>query len=368
MKKRLFSTLLSLVMVVDMTVPAFATELKSFSDVPTNHWAYKDIMNMVSKGVIAGTTTPDANGVGTFAPNAPMTRAQFVTVVTRYLYPTDLAEMGDRPEGTPWFFNNYQLALEKGILTNNDFAMNNMDVPMTRQEMAMVIVRACGELGETTTSTISNSRIPDYNSIGTAYRSYVKVAYSKGIIAGTDQAGTFNPLGTLNRAQASAVLNRLIEPETRKTIKDVEKTETVPQSTSSFVEGERHSYDIVKAGTTVTRKDGTKVVLAYKYGVLGAGQNVDIWSNCYAPKTGFVFEEGKIGPDSAIMSKSPYRNEMFSKKQWSTIYVNSRPASSIIGDYDGEAFNEYWIWDADAFNHGTGKNSGAWIWQGGDLA
>ena len=363
MKKFLICVLM-MAMLMSSVITASASTVTSFSDVKPSDWFYSFVMPVVEKGLLSGTSTP-VNGVGTFSPNQPMTRAQFITVVTNYLYGDEVAQM---PKGAKWYSNFLQTAIEKGLIGKYDFPEQKINEPMTRQEMAYVTIQATRSIGEADGSLVDNSRIPDYNSIGTAYRSYVKVAYSKGIIAGTDQAGTFNPLGTLNRAQASAVLNRLIEPETRKTIKDVEKTETVTQSTSSFVEGERHSYDIVKAGTTVTRKDGTKVVLAYKYGVLGAGQNVDIWSNCYAPKTGFVFEEGKIGPDSAIMSKSPYRNEMFSKKQWSTIYVNSRPASSIIGDYDGEAFNEYWIWDADGYNFGTGKNSGAWIWQGGKTA
>ena len=85
------------VMVASMTVPVMADYKVSFNgssavvsqvenrtkliftDVPSSHWAYKPIMNMVNKGIIAGTTTP-VNGVGTFSPDSPMTRAQFITV------------------------------------------------------------------------------------------------------------------------------------------------------------------------------------------------------------------------------------------------------------------------------------------------
>ena len=63
-------------MVAALSVPAFAYELKSFSDVAEDHWAYKAIMRSVELGLIAGTKAPDANGVGEFNPNANMTRVE----------------------------------------------------------------------------------------------------------------------------------------------------------------------------------------------------------------------------------------------------------------------------------------------------
>ena len=115
------------------------------------------------------------------------------------------------------------------------------------------------KLGEDKGILISTSRIPDYNSIGTYYRNYVQIAYSKGFIAGVDNAGTFNPMGTLNRAQAATVLYRLVEPSTRADI-DLSTPvvkEEIQQSTGTqtFREGEKHNKP--QAGDVVIRKDGT---------------------------------------------------------------------------------------------------------------
>ena len=85
--KRFVTAILSLVMVAGLSVPAFAYELKSFSDVAEDHWAYKAIMRSVELGLIAGTKAPDANGVGEFNPNANMTRAQFIVVTMRAVAP-----------------------------------------------------------------------------------------------------------------------------------------------------------------------------------------------------------------------------------------------------------------------------------------
>lgn len=112
----------------------------SFKDVPSSHWAYKPIMNMVNKGIISGTTQP-VNGVGTFAPDSPMTRAQFITVVTRYLYPNELKTV-KVAEGSAWYAGNYDVAVDMGLIYEHEFSADAsvMNQSMTRQEMAMVLV------------------------------------------------------------------------------------------------------------------------------------------------------------------------------------------------------------------------------------
>ena len=288
--QRIFSGILVIALAITLSVPAFAYELKSFSDVPSDFWAHDAIMDMVSRGMFAGTKAPDANGVGEFNPNGTMTRAQFITVITRYLYADKLAGMA-KAEGDPWYANNYIVAVQEGLIKKSDFSMDAkvMNVGMSREEMAYVLVRAMEVMGESSGSTVSNSRIPDYNKIGTAYRSHVKIAYTKGLIVGTDAAGTFNPKGTLNRAQAATVIYRLIAPETRKPVDPngggitvspddgVNKGQVATGTT--WVEGEKHDYTAVKAGATVVRADGTKVVLKEtKVGniyILGYGQGVD---------------------------------------------------------------------------------------------
>lgn len=80
---------------------AASVAVSSFSDVPSSHWAYKNIMAMTSKGLFSGTTTP-INGVGTFAPDKTMTRAEFVTVVMRAMYADELNAMPKVGAGEAW--------------------------------------------------------------------------------------------------------------------------------------------------------------------------------------------------------------------------------------------------------------------------
>ena len=358
---KLTAFVLSLIMLTGACGTGYAVgEVKSFSDVNEGHWAYDAIMDMaINRGMINGTTSPDANGVGKYEPDASMTRAQFVTIVTRYLYPDELAEFEKAPDD-PWFMGNYVVAIQEGLLNKSDFALSEMGQPMTRQEMAMVLVRAMAETGENTDiQVVKDSRIPDYNQIGTKYREFVKIAYTKGLINGTDSAGTFNPKGTLNRAQAATVIYRLLEEGTRNPIDVKEESNNqqeqdnggdVQPSGYSWVEGQFHNPP--KVGDTVIKADGTKVVLKIgPGGVLGAGQGVNIWSG--------VYKEGecpgvKYTGDGTPLVYNAYSGEMHTQTQWNLINAATHPGR--VQGKDGEIRNYWWKW-SDIFTD--------WVWLGG---
>ena len=340
-----------------------ATPLTSFKDVAPTRWSHDAIMKMVKMGLFSGTTTPDANGVGTFDPASTMTRAQFITVVTRYLYADELeaksAELKAAGAETQWYTSNYQVAVDKGLLTPYELGgYEGMQTPMTRQEMAMVLVRACDAKGEERGTTIANSRIPDYNSIGTAYRSYVKVAYTKGLIAGVDQQGTFLPSGTLTREQAAMVLYRLVDEGSRSPIDVNAPIVVVPSQTqSTWVEGQKHTLADMKEGAVVVKADGTKVVLKRDpaFGnVLGAGQGVDIFTGLVdkhgdtAKIDGSVwgYNNGILGKDLTVLKKCSITGEVHTEQEWNLISLATDPNGEYRGDYDGERFNTWWVWHA----------------------
>ena len=53
--QRVFSGILVIALAITLSVPALATDLKSFSDVPTTFWAHDAIMDMVSRGMWSST-------------------------------------------------------------------------------------------------------------------------------------------------------------------------------------------------------------------------------------------------------------------------------------------------------------------------
>ena len=258
--------------------------LKGFRDVIKNDpnnagWAYNAIMDMVEMGLFAGTESPDANGYGLFSPNSPMTRAQFVTVVTRYLYADELDAM-NKEFGKPdvWYEYNYEVAVDHGILKESEFdgSENVMKVPMSRQEMAMVLVRAAAEKGEHAEQLVHTQRIADYDTVGGYYKEYVRQCYSMGMICGTDSKGTFAPKGTLTRAQAATVLYRLVNSDNRIEVDfSVPQAQVQQQASGITIKEGQQSSRPAKAGDTIVKADGTKVVLKVgPHGVLGEGQGV----------------------------------------------------------------------------------------------
>lgn len=362
--KNILKTILALTLVLSLSTIALANEQKvsEFSDVPADHWAYTSIMAMTEKGLFSGTSTP-VNGVGTFSPDKTMSRAEFVTVVVRALYKDELTALPAVSKGTPWYSNAYSLAIDKGLLNKSELNGGDLSQPMTRQEMAMVLVRAAEKNGETPSQLIDTGRIADYSTVGTAYKDYVVKAYSMGMLCGTDNKGTYAPLNSLNRGAASMVLYRLVEPSSRQEVDfSAPTTPTTPETpqgqSQKWVEGEQH-YGNPKVGDIVV-KNGKEITLKLGYGnVLGAGQGIDLYSGLVL-KTGAVVGDGTSWLDGRTLRKDPISGEMHTGQMWSAI-ANSDDVYPVglVGDYDGEAYGLWYKWNS---------NLNKWDWYGPDFS
>ena len=205
-EKKWITLVLIMAMAFSLAIPAQAT-IVSFDDVPEGGWYYDAVMACAEKGLVSGI------GNNQFAPEKTMTRVEFITVVVRYLYPDAIKNYdGDKSQ---WWTPYYNIAVQENLIKTTEFTKADMTVAMNRQEMALVISRALAELGQTPDKVVDSGKIADYSTIGSYYKDAVRVTYTAGIISGVDTNGTFSPMGTLTRAQACTVLNRLTEPTTR---------------------------------------------------------------------------------------------------------------------------------------------------------
>lgn len=204
-------------------VSIYAAET-SFSDVQPGDWYYDSVMEMTSMGLFAGT------GNGEFSPNRAMTYAEFLTVIFRYLKGDELAEIPVL-DGEVWWEPTLQLGFKYGIV--KDRAV--MAAPINRENAAQLIVMAAYMQGEMPESVVPINTIPDIAEVGntlktnfpngqthfdslnlpTAKRTAVLKAYSFGLMGGIDDSGTFAPHNNLTRAEATAVLYRLINKDAR---------------------------------------------------------------------------------------------------------------------------------------------------------
>lgn len=359
--KRMLSSFLCAVMLVGtLTIPAFAAELKSFKDVAANRWSHDAIMEMVDLGMFSGTTTPDANGVGTFNPTGTMTRAQYIVVVTRYLYGKELDGM---ERGTYWYSNNYDLAVKHGLITKSEFSIDTLNNPITRQEMALVAVRTAQAQGETMPTLVSTDRIADYATIGNYYKDFVVKAFSMCLISGYDDKGTFGPQDTLTREQGAMVAYRLVKPDTRNLPETNTQEETKPNTEGAITikEGQQSSRP-AKAGDTYVKADGTKVVLKVgPNGILGEGQGVAPDKNLKTEASGwtgdrFNFIASKTGnlTDSlgnTLQNGRYIVNYTTGEGHWDTewkVLMAKYPAPAKNGSYDGQISTDpysLYYWD-----------------------
>ena len=349
--KKIITLILALALTLSMSTAASAAELLSFRDVPSTHWAYKDIMRSVELGLVQGTKAPDENGVGEFDPDGMMTVAQFITVVVRAVEPGQEFDKGD---STLWYAGTWNEAVNLGILGKNDFGGVNgakASKAITREEMAYVITNALDYMGEKPDQIVDVSRVPDLGEVSAAYRNEVLNVYSLGIICGINDAGTFSPGGVLTRAQASAVMNRILDKDSRKKVEFGKVPSAVSQTVAgvqTWVEGQSHSKP--KAGDIVIKSDGTKVVLKVGYGgVLGAGQGVDIYSGFVNVDYSVTGVNASGFRDGSPVLKDNITGETHTKDEWVAIQASAGPRNSdgtaALGSYTGEVRNTWFTWN-----------------------
>jgi hypothetical protein len=195
--------------------------VQSFTDVRTGDWFYDTVMNMTARGLFAGKGEV-VNGVGIFAPQDAMKRAEFNAVLARILF-GDIAN--EQVVGKPWWYKSDSLLRNSAIVGINDFT-DSVEVAMTREEMAYMCQKSF-DWGRIWGSKISKDPvvydnfdgakdiIPDYGNIDVRYVKAVEFCYSQGILCGVDNQGTFKPKGNLTRAEAATVIYRLLEKEAR---------------------------------------------------------------------------------------------------------------------------------------------------------
>jgi hypothetical protein len=191
--------LLSVVLVLNSSV-AFGKDRKEiFTDMDSSHWAYENIMKMTQTGMIAG--YPD----GSFRPNASVTHGEFIRMAT---IAADLSSLPAK-QGEHWALPYYNTGLNNFLFSQYDISEAHLDKPIRRAHMALIaseIVKTKGEL-DNYSEILEKIGDVDYR---TQYEHHIVRAYGMGILAGYPD-GTFRPFGTLNRAEAASVIQRLQE-------------------------------------------------------------------------------------------------------------------------------------------------------------
>lgn len=216
MKKRTARVLLAaLCLALLLELPAAAA---GFPDVPQDAWyaTYIDQITSYNPDIIGGYED------GTFRPEGTVTRGEFLKMVTMA---SDCFTVVDASCQVHWAAKYYKMARENGALTVDPSfgtllftcTAANLDAPITRAEMAVVVSNICDKLfrENRVTMTAPETHIPDYTAIDTAYRDAAVQAFGKGVLTGYAD-GSFGPDGVLTRAEAATVIYRMLWSGDRK--------------------------------------------------------------------------------------------------------------------------------------------------------
>ena len=167
------------------------------------HWAEADINDMAKRGIVSGVTET------TFEPEREITRAEFAALVARALRLT--AQNGAAFEdvaANSWYADEVAAASAAGLISGYD-GFFRPDDTITREEMAVIIVKACQfRGGETVTGQID--RFADKDDISSWALTYADQAVSTGLISGMT-ADTFAPRNNATRAQVTSLLKRMLD-------------------------------------------------------------------------------------------------------------------------------------------------------------
>jgi len=177
----------------------------NFIDIGTGHWAYNAVLNLFSKGIIAGFED------NTFRPNELVTRSQFAAMLTNTLKLDSKGKTQTFKDVPPnsWDFKAVEAA--KSYLTG--YKNNKGELyfygsrPAVREDMAVALVKAL-DLKVVSDDEALEEIFADYDSISENLRDFVYTAYKEKIMIGSD--GKFNPQGYLTRAEAAALLDNAI--------------------------------------------------------------------------------------------------------------------------------------------------------------
>ena len=177
-----------------------------FSDVSASYWGYDAISILSGKGISG---YPD----GTFLPNKQITRAEFCTIMDRVLnlttYSPQMPTLTDVNTGD-WFYQSVQAAVYAGIAKGYGDGTFNPNAPISRQEIACVLVQALGKSQLADANAQAVTRFVDDHNIAWWSRGYVYLALQQGIAGGYPD-NTFRPGNETTRAEACAMVDNFLK-------------------------------------------------------------------------------------------------------------------------------------------------------------
>ncbi|GMX62598.1 hypothetical protein Elgi_24030 [Paenibacillus elgii] len=177
---------------------------KNYSDVPSMHWAYSTIQELSARHIVNGVTN------SSFAPAQDVSRAEFASLLVRTLHlkSSETAPFGD-VAGNAWYAKEVSAAYKAGIITGDSRQMFDPNRSITREEMAIMLVRAY-EYRTGVKLEKASTELSDASMISDWALPYVHRAVKAKLLTGR-QEGLFVPAEHTTRAEAAQAVYNLLK-------------------------------------------------------------------------------------------------------------------------------------------------------------
>ncbi|WHH59061.1 S-layer homology domain-containing protein [Petroclostridium sp. X23] len=199
-----------LMLLLSTAVYAEVPDYSMFSDVPEDSWAKEYIYKLKELGITSG------QGNGLFGYNSNISRAEFLTFLIRVLNADIKLEQPNNQQvfsdvgADRWHYPYVSAGLENSIIVAKEYPDNRFqpDKKITREEMAVMIIRALGYdyLAKLVKDEPGVIQFGDVQSS----KGYIALAKDFGIISGRSSE-SFAPEGNALRQEAAAMLIRMYE-------------------------------------------------------------------------------------------------------------------------------------------------------------
>ena len=245
--KKIVSSILIATILVGIALTGVTVTAKQsfpFTDVAQGAWYYSAVEAMYESGLMKGKTET------TFDPTANMSRAEFVTVLSR-LAAINAANYGYADElnfndtdSDAWYADAAGWAVGAGLTKGTSDTTFSPTRQITRQEMAVLIVRFVQYLGEEVPDNAKVESFADSDKIADWAKADIETMRKYGLIQG-DANGNFNPLGNADRSSVATIAMRLLPyVTTTKIVSDGKSDYVIVADAAAADAAERLQYQI----------------------------------------------------------------------------------------------------------------------------
>lgn len=195
-------------MTVELTTPGQYSAIaydKTFRDIASNHWASEVIKDMAARHVVNG--LPD----GSFAPDKPISRAEFASMLTRMLRLTagNDAVFTDVSDDI-WYAKDIAAAVKAGIIHGSGDGRFHPEQAVTREEMTVMLLNAFVAAGGKKPGNSTDTAFKDQSVISKWAQQAVRDAVGMGLLQGSG-GGKFNPAQETKRSESAQALANLLK-------------------------------------------------------------------------------------------------------------------------------------------------------------